>query len=351
MDALKIIFETGIIGVLALPWIALLINFFCPVKEVLVALGVNSSSDKTSPLVRAFKAVSDNTALTAIAGVFLLAMAYVVGSGVMRFAENFFNDDDLDFHAPWPTEDKIRAAVYCHPEQRWIAQPGLDLLGSSKDRKSEVDPNLCSTSVEKGGQDTRGDREAHGASSASWDAKEDPNELEKSLENKVRQEFSVEESALWLLGPDKTDRLRHLHQQVQILRGAALDGVITFSLCLFGFCKKQGSWGRLVLALLSLTLMAWGLYALGRHLGGLRPESSPVAGAPPLMEALLLVIAAIGIGMCVRPDKTSGSHYACGSIFTLLLTLLAFAGWWSTEILYNQTVIYFYFAAVNKLPS
>ena len=50
-------------------------------------------------------------------------------------------------------------------------------------------------------------------------------------------------------GGDYTVRLRQLHDQVMVLRGAAFNGVIAFSLCLFGLGAKfrrdhPGSWLR-----------------------------------------------------------------------------------------------------------
>ena len=50
--------------------------------------------------------------------------------------------------------------------------------------------------------------------------------------------FGLQENALMEKGADYTVRLRQLHQQVMVLRGAAFNGVMGFSLCLFGWCGQ-----------------------------------------------------------------------------------------------------------------
>ena len=45
--------------------------------------------------------------------------------------------------------------------------------------------------------------------------------------------FHVQEGALLLQGTDKNERLRQYHDERMVLRGAAFDGLVAFSLCLF----------------------------------------------------------------------------------------------------------------------
>ncbi|HEY6768591.1 MAG TPA: hypothetical protein VI386_27850 [Candidatus Sulfotelmatobacter sp.] len=291
MDALKIAFETIIVGALALPWIALLVDLFSPTKEQLLNVLLDKLKDQS---------------VAAVAGALLFAMAYLVGSSVARLGEDFFNDEDLRTKF---TEDEIRTSVYCRPTEPWLIDPGISLTGRNGVQITAA--NICT-----------GD-----------------------MNNNVSQAFSVQESSLLLAGPDKTESLRYLHQQMVVLRGASFDGLIITLLSLFGFCAIHGRAGRLCLILLSLLLFAWALYATIHHLGN---HWHNLASEPPLMEGLLFAIALGGISVTRRsvPDRA----YGYGLIFSALLTMLAFSGWWSSEVLYDRTVIFNIYAFSHNLP-
>jgi hypothetical protein len=290
MDALKIAFETIIVGALALPWIALLVDLFSPTKEQLLSGLLDKLKDQT---------------VAAVAGALLFAMAYLVGSSVARLGEDFFNDEDLRTKF---TEDAIRTSVYCKPSDSWLIQTGVEL--SDKSGMHLDAASMCFGDVD----------------------------------NNVRQAFSVEESFLMLAGPDKTEWLRYLHQQMVVLRGAAFDGLLISLLCLFGFCATHGPWGRRGLILLSLGLAAWALHASIHHLANHWPN---LASEPPLMEGLLFAIALAGLSISQRtvPQRSYGYCF----VFSLMLTVLAFSGWWSSEVLYDRTVIFNFYAYSHGL--
>jgi hypothetical protein len=291
MDALKIAFETIIVGALALPWMLLVVDLFSPAKEQLLDTLLDTIKNQT---------------VAAVAGALLFAMAYLVGSSVARLAEDFFNDEDL--HTKF-TEDEIRTAVYCKPTDPWLIQRGITL----------VDDN--------GGQ-------IPAAQICSGDS-----------ENNVRQAFAVQESALMVAGPDKTDKLRYLHQQIVVLRGAALDGLITTLLCLFAYAVMHGRWGRTAVVVFCLGIVGWAMFASVRHV---HDHWHNLAAEPPLMEGLLLTIAAAGL--CIAWKGCTARSYGWGLIFSALLTALAFAGWWSSEVLYDHTIIYFFYAQSHGMP-
>jgi hypothetical protein len=81
-------------------------------------------------------------------------------------------------------------------------------------------------------------------------AKENHANLDHQLNQAAYDLFGLQENALMDKGGDYTVRLRQLHDQVMVLRGAAFNGVIAFSLCLFGLGAKfrrdyAGSLGEL----------------------------------------------------------------------------------------------------------
>jgi hypothetical protein len=44
-------------------------------------------------------------------------------------------------------------------------------------------------------------------------------------------------------------------------------------------------------------------------------------------------------------------HKTCAFMFSAVLTGLAISGWWYSEILYDHTVIYFFYAHTHKVST
>jgi hypothetical protein len=160
----------------------------------------------------------------------------------------------------------------------------------------------------------------------------------------------VEESRVLLQGDDKTTRLRELHDQLVILRGATLNGIILSTLCFFGFCasfrgesaSRSGSarnWGTFGLThAAAVALILYGGYAIYHHFNELQCDH--VFRDPPLAEALM-VLMGIG-GLLAKARKDSRMKYANYSWLSLALTIMAYGAWWWTEVIYNQGVIHTY---------
>jgi uncharacterized membrane protein YfcA len=130
-----------------------------------------------------------------------------------------------------------------------------------------------------------------------------------------------------------------------VLRGATFNAMVAFSMCLFWWIAKFQTKLRWVVLL--LYLFPGGIAAsnhLHKHLH-----------APPFMEFTLLALAAAG-GYLLwhrRPTKKDAPEEAnvpneardirFGYLFlSLFLTVSAFLGWWATQVLYDQQVIYSY---------
>lgn len=290
MDALKIALETIIVGVLALPWMFLIVDIFCPSKEA---------------LINGFIPKLDNQTIAAVAGLVLFALAYLVGSAVVRISEDFFNDDDLSIHI---TENEIRTDVYCQPSDQWLVRTGVE----TRERTADL-LNPC--------------------------PKDASNIRTDETNNRVAQTFAVQESSIWISDADKAGLLRHLRQQIVILRGVAFDGIVVTLLCLFATCANLGKWGRRSLVAVALLVLAWAADATFDHL---HEHLHRMAGDPPLMEVVLLAIAIAGFVVAWR--GVSQRSYFCGLMFSAMLTGIAFFGWWYSEILYTKNVIFFFYA-------
>jgi hypothetical protein len=290
MDTLKIAFDTIIIGALALPWVALLFDLFLH-KE-------------GKDLGHVLQFVKENAG----AAVLLFAVAYSMGAALSRLAGEFFNDDDLGIAM---TEDAIRGQVYVNASEHWPVDPGLRL------KKGPASP----------------------ATDSFWfGTPVDHPEGAETVFHQARRVFELQESALLLLGDDNTSRLRHIYQQLLILRGAALNGIILSLLFLFGFCAKQRKWGRGLLGGLCVVLTALVARAITNHLSSLHPKGEWLID-PPLMEISLFVVILAGFGLVWKGAGPGHRRYGAGFLISVVLTFIAYCGWWWTEVIYDELVI------------
>lgn len=337
MGALSIAFDTIIVGALALSWVALVVHLFLSREEK----GLQALLDWVKHLNQ-----------PAAASVVLFAGAYFLGSVVSRIAQDFFNDDDLYIRAgrlyEAITEDSIRTSVYCSADTdpEWIAAPGHFKPDCSIHQRVP----LWFLPVQRN-DDPK--------------ARTPDEDRADTLDDRVQDLFHYQESTLLLKGQDATERLRQLKDQISVLRGVAFDGFLAFSFCLFGWCAihpPNPSWIRARDQVISpwlvvpLFYLAAGAVTFAHHL-----DNRSLA-EPPFMEFTLLVLGLAGAGVLWKAmPKAAPGHGAHavhakpvppkprgvrGSLvlISLLCTATAFLGWWMTEVMYDQQVIYSYYA-------
>jgi hypothetical protein len=387
MGAFSIAFDIIVVGALALPWVFLVIHLFFSHNE--------------STLKGLFGWVKDQQQ-PALAGILLFAMAFPLGSVVSRIAQDFFDDDDLHIQVfrhllrVGVTESSIRTDVFCKtfkpeppvavsshsPAEKSEQSKGNDLksddafarnctasaptnsnfINPSKERLEafRTDPKFKDLLLAKGEQQFRStdpnctytgrwvinacDQENHQYITAEWI---------DDQQNRAGEVFHVHEATVLLKGTDATERIRQFHDQIVVLRGAAFNGMLAFSLCLFWWVSKSHS--------------AWRWTALSPYLflGGVASVNHCLDHAhdPPYMEFTLLVLAAAGGGLLWRraptridPQAEPRSQNARGEIrfvyllLAAILTFTAFLGWWATQVLYDQQVIYSYKALSDIAP-
>jgi hypothetical protein len=329
MGSFSIAFDTIVVGALALPWIFLVIHLFFPENESRISGLVDWVNKQNQP---------------AVAGLLLFAMAYPLGSVVSRIAQDCFDDDDLYVEAMGRvfrmgvtmTQTSILTHVYCQEkDQGLISKTLIDAL-SNKPGQPETNDSPC---LYKG----------------HWLIPQTHQRLSHS-EGLAGDIFHVQEGALLLQGTDKNERLRQFHDERMVLRGAAFDGLVAFSLCLFWWNADRKS--RLRYALPVIYLVP-GLIALHNHFLTERAASNP-----PLLEFTLLVLALAGWYLVwqSRPQgntaqgqppavRERGHIKPAYLILALFLTVTAFLGWQATEALYDQQVIYSSYQILSESPA
>ena len=338
MGALTIAFDIIIVGALAAPWVVLAIHLFYFEGENRIGSFLGWLKKQEQP---------------AAVGILLFAVAYTLGSAVTRIARDIFNDDDLYLQVDgqlfrWAlTEDRILASVYCDGNDNHLmpANAGTPAIAAKvRTFLVQVSTGGCDRNLKF--------RESHRY-----------NKSDQDLIGTARDIFGLEENALMDKGGDYTVRLRQLHDQVMVLRGAAFNGVTAFSLCLFAWGaalrrEKARRWLRLVVATAPALYLAAALIAAIHHFWGNTPSD------PPLMEFTLGLLGWVG-GWLVwkRPtqklEDASSKDLMCANeagtrcrwrkeqwaalvLLSAILTGAAILGWWSTELLYGEQVIYSY---------
>jgi hypothetical protein len=339
LGALTIAFDIIIVGALALPWVILAIHLFYFEGENRVGSFLGWLRNQEQP---------------AAVGILLFAMAYTLGSAVTRVGQDIFNDDDLYLQVDgqlfrWAlTEDRILASVYCESKDNHLlrASAGASAIAAKINTfKEQSSTGGCDRNLRF--------RESHRY-----------NKADDDLIGTAKDIFGLEENALMDKGGDYTVRLRQLHDQVMVLRGAAFNGVVGWSLCLFAWGaalrrEKAASWLRLAVALVPALYLAAALTAAIHHFRGRVPSD------PPLMEFTLGLLGWVGGWLVWRrasgqapddarakalaPAREAGTRchwqkeqWAALVLLSAFLTATAVLGWWSTELLYGEQVIYSY---------
>ncbi len=333
MGALSIAFDTVIVGALALTWVLLVIHLFFSDQELTIGKLLDWVSKQNQP---------------AVAGVLLFAVAYSLGSAVSRIAQDFFDDDDMHFHLGdvlfrvGVTESSIRTDVYCHTQESGTeTSRAPDPLAKKRAAFKNNNPDCTYTGRWLLRQIV--DPSTQQRITATWLSEQ---------EDRAEEIFRFQEAMTLLQGTDPTERLRQFHDQIMVLRGAAFNGILAFSLCLFWWSANLRSslrWAMILPYLVPGTITMW------NHFRG-HPDG------PPFMEFTLLALTAAGFRLLWKYRSQNGQTgtgtegktnlpalrftYVALSLF---LTVAAILGWWATQVLYDEQVIYSY-QALSAAP-
>jgi hypothetical protein len=341
------------VGALALPWVLLVIHLFFFEGE-----------DRLGGVLDWVTAPGRQ----AVAGVLLFAMTYTLGSAVSRTARDFFNDDDLRVQVGWQlfrvgvTEDRIIARIYCQAHDDNLLPAKTDnpaIAEKIATFRTQASADGCQRTLR-------------------WSERHKYEDKDDYLIGTARDLFGLQENALLLKGEDPTLRLRQLHDQIMVLRGAAFNGFMGFSLCIFAWGaklrrEKPHSWLRLALLPAPIPYFVVTLIASVHHFEPRAPSD------PPYLEFTLLLLGVVGAWLLWRrpappeharahqsqekqvqaaaPDAGKEAakecpwkieHWARLSVISAILTTATILGWWSTEVLYTEQVIYSYDSQISQ---
>jgi hypothetical protein len=309
-DAFKFAFEILVVGVLALPWVAILSIMF---------LGKPSDGSAF------YMSIVPKPAQSAVALSVVIAMAYLLGSAVSRLSRNFFDEGDM-----FPTEHSIRRAVYAeeycnHHVVKYMSLPHLQsqLLTSGQQWFCTTQPKDDMPVITEKPLIT-----------------EKPTR-EEQFDTDVGILFRLQESSLLLNGHDKTDRLRQYFDQITVLRGAAFNFFVLFSLCIFGaagnlrgqLASKSGL--RIWTLSPPIVVIAYGFLSLLHHVS---VRQGSLYRHPPLVEFCLLLLGVTGFFAVLRARHAALYPRVC--VIAAFLCVASFCGWWWTEVMYDMQVIY-----------
>jgi len=342
MGALTIAFDITIVGALALSWVLLVVRLLFVNGENRLGKILDWVKGQEQP---------------AVVGVLLFAMTYTLGSAVSRIGQDLFNDDDLylqvDGHLfrVGATEDRIHTRVYCDMDDSHLLWAGTENPGLAREiyafQTLKAKKPLCWLTLRWAVGKYTYDRED-----------DDP------LKEAAVDVFNLQENALMVKGEDYTVRLRQIHNQIMVLRGAAFNGLIGFSLCLFALGKtlrreKHSPWLRLAVVPVPALYFAVALISTIHHFGEVEPID------PPYMEFTLWLLTLVGAWLVWKPPsppkaeepgaKETGAgkkpktkcdwrsaDWARLVVLSAMVSTAVVLGWWSTEVLYAQQVIYSY---------
>jgi len=355
LDALKFAFEILIVGVLALPWLALL-------SQMLEAVGPSST-------LPAFPNFVPDAARSTVTVALVIAFGYVAGSVVARASRDFFNDELL---RPLPTEDLIRIAVYqgeyCGQDQMNVNE-NAPFVGESTVLSDDSDlfedsvehalPRHPSAAIKTQHSLHEKYRNAFCPTEAMAKQPLSSKDVAEKLEQHITNMFRLQEGEMLLLGEDKVERLKQYYDQITVLRGAALNSLVLLVICIMGCCanlrvRAGANLKKTFLAYLpAAALFCFGIYELGGHYrhihaAAMRLHHSDLISwsqtmdalydDPPLAELVLILLGAVGLLVILKAKKTTA--YLRTAVVAAIVTTVCLGSWWWTEIMYDLQVVH-----------
>jgi hypothetical protein len=349
MDVFKLAFETTIVGLLTIGWLAVAAYLLFPDFQFA------SIAENLPDFLR-----SNLTAL----GIGVLLLAYCLGSAALPIAKQLVNDEH------WPlNENAIRCQVFTQQEMnlKLVFELAPPVLPKQKAfSPADLKPRHCSYWAPIFERNAGApDKKIGILKRLEWFARRwigllpsadehrtesPPEELEticKTAESTECDEFKArriltifqqEETAVLSQPSDTNEDLRQSRERIVVLRGAVFSLFVLFLICLPAyFARANGSassWIRPALGILIGAILT--VFALANGLDDLAHAN---IFDIPVLESLLVVITIFGVVLAFKGAKHKRFQSKRYVLITLFFTGLAYGGWMCSEILYDQQVI------------
>ena len=359
MDVFKLAFETTVVGLSTVGWLAVVTCLLFPGFRL-------STSVQSLP-----DFLQKNLTTVGIGG---LIFAYCLGSAVLPISNQLVNDEH------WPlNESAIRCQVFTRQEQ-YLERIGLTSIPKDKPTGrdysltlEELAPRHCSywapifTSEKIGllerlrrfarrwiGRPTTADEDLAGKS---------PEELENPCKShkastvcdefqtlRILTIFQQQETAVLNQSADQTEGLRQLHERIVVLRGTIFSGFVLLLTCLFAyFARVNGGTSHWLRPACGVVLaLAFTVFAF---FNGYKDLVDRNIFDIPVLEGLMMVITIFGITLAFRKARNARFHSKRYMLISLFFTGLAYGGWMWSEIIYDQQVMSSYVVLQQHAPA
>jgi hypothetical protein len=390
MDVFKLAFETTVVGLLTIGWLAVAAYLLFAGSQPDSVLQKLFDVQKVSDFVQRLADFLGEKNLTAV-GISTLILAYCLGSAVLPISNQLVNDEH------WPlNESAIRCQVFTKEELELnsVLETGLPpLTGERVFSRDDLHPRHCSywapvfddepsDTIQRPGRVKRFFRvlerfarlwiglpasadepdakkmaelckTLRGASCDEQAAEKDPAilaQLCKTLQNTACDEFKAkrilaifrqQETAALSQPSDGTEGLRQLRERIVVLRGTLLSLFVFLLICLFAYFRSADGgvshWTRPVFGGVGGVVAL--VFTVFAAFNGVHDLVSPNIFDIPVLECVLMTITIFGLVLVFRRAQNKrfrSRHYV---LITLFFTGLAYGGWMWSEVLYDQQVI------------
>lgn len=338
MDVFKLAFETTVVGLLTIGWLAVAAYFLFP------DFRLDSIVEKPAEVLQKYPAA---------VGVVVLTLAYCLGSAVLPIAKQLVNDEH------WPLNEKaIRCQVFTRQEQAFESilqtdspnSPAIPKLPREQSfSTADLRPRHCSywAPIFDGDilQGVKGFCLRWIGSPSSPDEEADDRKADQILTI-----FQQVETIVLSQPSDRTQDLRQLYERIVVLRGAVFSTFILLSICVFAYLAPLGAgtshWAKracgFALGLVLLTFAGCnGCNDLQHH------DIFDI----PVLETLLAVITIFGMWLVIfKKARNEQFHSKRYILISLFFTGLTYGGWMWSEIIYDQQVINSFVVLLRSAP-
>ena len=361
MDVFKLAFETTIVGLLTIGWLAV------------AAYLLFSDLQLTSVVEKLPDFLRNNPATLGVAA---LLLAYCLGSASLPLAKQLVNDEH------WPlNENAIRCQVFTQQQEDLklafdVAPPILP--GQKAFSPEDLKPRHCSYWAPIFEKNAAGpDKKIGMLKRVEWFArrwvgllpsadessteipleeletickKTESTECDEFKAGRILTIFQQEETAVLSQPSDTNEDLRQSRERIVVLRGAVFSLFVLFLICLPAyFARVNGgasTWIRPAFGILIGAVLT--VFAIVNGLGDLaRADIFDI----PVLETLLVVITIFGVMLAFKRAKNRRFQSKRYVLITFFFTSLAYGGWLWSEILYDQQVINSFVALQHHPPT